>query len=192
MRKQILIISDPTDLHARAVAYAIHRKGHHCTEFFTHDFPTSVTISLSLRGNSGGFHYRVRSAEPLNTFGDRTFDSVWIRRQNGAWLPDWMHRGDRDVALRQADRMLWDFVGALSDSHSKFLVNTVESERRAESESFQLQQARSCGFAIPETLIGNDPNDIRAFVRNCGGTAVHKLLRHGAWIPEDRSDHVYL
>src|SRR2546421_8532860 len=111
--KHILIISDPQDLHARAVGYAIRMKGHECEELYSHDFPTQTDITFRL---SSRLHQNSGTVRQINSgfnITNHDFDTIWLRRRHSSWLPDFMHPGDRDVAVRQADRVLSDVLAAL-------------------------------------------------------------------------------
>jgi glutathione synthase/RimK-type ligase-like ATP-grasp enzyme len=189
-KKRILIISDPLDLHARAVAYAIRAKGHVCEEFHCHDFPTltAITLKVSNRNPRSGSVVRHVYGELNISEGD--FDTIWLRRRHGPWLPTSIHAGDRDVAARQCDRVLGDFVSAL-DRDGVFWVNHFEKESSSVLKVCQLREARRAGLSVPETLVSNDPNEIRRFIKDCGGVAAHKLLQHASW-KSDNGETVFV
>ena len=50
-------------------------------------------------------------------------------------------------------------------------MNWPISAVRAENKLYQLMRAQEIGFTIPETLFANDPDTIRAFVRNSNNVA---------------------
>jgi glutathione synthase/RimK-type ligase-like ATP-grasp enzyme len=63
--------------------------------------------------------------------------------------------------------------------------------QRAESKILQLQIASTVGFACPETLISNDPTEIRAFFRWEHQRVVAKPLRLGYFNYGDSQSAVY-
>ncbi len=180
LQKRVLIISHPEDLHARAVAWAIREKGHTCVEFSCADLPTLATVTLTVGARREGLRPLVRHTWDGFDFGEEPFDTIWLRRRLSPWLPPSMHVGDREVARRQCDRILSDLVVAL-DSDAVFWVNHFDVEPTATLKVHQLRVARRAGLRIPETLVSNDPEEIRRFIQGLGGVAAHKLLEHAAW-----------
>lgn len=182
--KRILIISDPMDLHARAVGYAIRAKGHLCEELYFPDFPTLATITLKVSNQNGDFDPVVRHVLSDFDFTNHKFDTIWLRRWHEPWLPPVMHPGDQEVATRQCDRVLKDFLSAL-DKPGVFWVHHFEQDSTFLLKAFQLREAVRAGLTIPETVISNDPAEIREFIERCGGVAAHKLLQHAVWKSHD-------
>lgn len=181
LRKRILIISDPLDFHAAAVAHAIRSKGHLCVQFSCHDFPTMSTISL----NAGdGWTERVvfRGMGGIEfVYPEQTLDTIWLRRWYRPALPDFMHAGDKEIAQRQCDRVITEFLTAVAENQSTFWVNPADQDYSSALKVHQLRTAKKIGLHVPETLVSNDPGDIKAFIESHGGVVVHKLLQPGAW-----------
>jgi hypothetical protein len=183
-RKRILIISYAADIHARAVAYAIRQKGHTVEELFCPDFPTRVNISLRASDQHTSPVSLIASEGGGSDYAAQPFDAIWLRRFTKAWLPPSLHPGDQEVAGRQCDRALRDLLVAL-DGPAVFWVNHYEPEGTSLLKVHQLRKARDAGLSIPETLVSNDPKEIREFIQRHGGTVVHKLLQHVAWRVSD-------
>src|SRR5262245_14078100 len=101
--RRILIVSEASDLHADAVAWALRRKGHSCECLFTPDFPT--LLGLSMRVDPGDRMGRFSARGPGIEIAalEDPFDTVWLRRPGGPVLPEDMHPGDRVVAARQGE-----------------------------------------------------------------------------------------
>jgi hypothetical protein len=57
----------------------------------------------------------------------------------------------------------------------------------AASKPNQLKTAQQIGFAVPETLFSNDPDEIRRFYREHQGRIIYKPFAPAFW--EDRSSH---
>jgi glutathione synthase/RimK-type ligase-like ATP-grasp enzyme len=185
-QKRILIVSYPYDIHARAVAYAIRARGHFCEEFYCADYPTLNSITLRASNQKGNVSSGSVAHHPDGSFKIQsdTFNTVWLRRRRDPWLPASMHPGDREVAISQCDLCLSDFMAAL-DGPDVFWINPVESNCTSDLKLYQLRHALAAGLKIPDTLISNDPDEIREFINRCGGRAIHKLLQNITWKSED-------
>ena len=72
-------------------------------------------------------------------------------------------------------------------SDSAFWVNDLEAARRAESKALQLHIARLAGFSTPETIISNDPIEIRSFLRSHLNNVIRKSLMMHFWNEGDLS-----
>lgn len=106
------------------------------------------------------------------------FDVVWNRRRMPFALPERLHSDDREFCRRESRAFadgLWDFV-----SPSAFWVNPLTAAARAKRKLTQLVTARDCGFTVPDTLMSNDPREIRAFANEHGG-AVYKTFIPAFW-----------
>jgi hypothetical protein len=193
--KRILIISEASDLHTEAVAWALREKGHDCECLFTPDFPT--LLGLSTRVDPDGADHpagRFILRGPGIVREDRSapFDTVWLRRPGAPVLPGDMHPGDRQVALRQCDMFLAGVAPFLDQGPGTFWVNPPASDVTAQQKACQLRAAARSGLTIPPTLISNDPVEIRSFFREHGGVVAHKLLRPASWLVRDEAgEHVY-
>jgi len=181
-QKRILVISSPDDVHARAVAYVIRAKGHICEELYCVDYPTLATITLKASNHITAPQSVVRyTGEGFNAVNvNDKFDTIWLRRRQIPELPLSMHPGDREVALRQCDRCLSDLIAGL-DGPDVFWVNPLECDNTSNLKMYQLRRAERAGLTIPDTLVSNDPDEIREFIARCGGKAIHKLLQNAVW-----------
>lgn len=194
-RKRILIISEGGDLHANAVAYALRRKGHECECFFTPDVPTRLGLSLRVDpgDRTGRFLMRGPGIEDgIEDRADAPYDTIWMRRVGGPVLPEDMHPGDRQVAAWQCENFLAGAFAFLDRDDGSFWVNPLSTDPTAQHKPHQLQRAVRAGLTIAPTLISNDPAEIRAFLREQGGVAAHKLLRTASWTSKEGGrEHVY-
>jgi hypothetical protein len=191
-RKRILIISEASDLHSAAVAWALRQKGHDCECLFTPDFPTLLGLSTRVDPGDPGGRFILRGAGIVQEDRSALFDTVWLRRPGGPVLPDDMHPGDRQVAQRQCEMFLAGVAPFLDQDAGTFWVNPPASDVLAQQKACQLRLAARAGLAIPPTLISNDPVEIRAFFREQGGVVAHKLLRPASWLVRDEGgEHIF-
>ncbi len=113
--------------------------------------------------------------------GDARFDVVWLRRPTLPILPseDDIHPGDRLIAWRESkvfQNSLWHFVGPDS-----FWVNPPQARAYANSKPVQLREAVAAGLRVPKTLFSNDPDRIKAFIRDNAGQVIFKPFVPAQW-----------
>ena len=133
----------------------------------TDDYPDAIAVSDD-------------GVDPVIRVGGRAIaasdiEAVWCRR---LWAGtrvgcDPVYVGG---ALSQAQAAFASYLGALGDK----VKNAPDAEARAEDKGRQLRLARQLGFAVPPTVISNDPDVIGAFIddaRARGHRVVTKLLR---------------
>ncbi|HSK76374.1 MAG TPA: hypothetical protein VLQ45_07920 [Thermoanaerobaculia bacterium] len=185
--KRILIVSEAGDLHSDAVAWALRKKGHDCECLLTPDFPTLLSMSVHLAADDRTGRFLMRGPDVTGQDHSEPFDAVWTRRPGEAVLPDDMHPGDKEIAARQCALFLAGVAPFLDRGDRTFWVNPPASDVVAQQKACQLRSAVRVGLAIPETLLSNDPEEIRAFLRKHGGRVAHKLLRPGSWVVHDES-----
>jgi hypothetical protein len=188
--KRILIVSEASDLHSNAVAWALRKKGHDCESLLTPDFPTLLGLSMRVGPDDPAGRFLLRGPDVVREDRSAPFDTIWLRRPGAAVLPADMHPGDRQVAARQCEIFLAGVAPFLEQNAGTFWVNRPESDVAAQQKACQLRSAARCGLEIPETLISNDPAEIRAFFREHGVVA-HKLLRPASWLVQDEEgEHI--
>lgn len=191
--KRVLIVADAADMHAAAVAYALRRKGHCCERLVTPDFPTLLSLSLDIDPTDHAGRVVMHGPGLPRFEQSAPFDAVWLRRLRGAVLPEAMHAGDKEIASRQCECFLAGLMASLQrEGPVPFWVNSLASEATAPQKPYQLRKAVRAGLEIPETLISNDPAEIRPFIRAHGGTVAHKLLEPASWFShEGGRPHIY-
>lgn len=156
----ILITTEPRDTHAIAVALGLERLGHEAMLWYGADLPHALDTSFRL---SRDRPLSWRAGGPELALDDPQFDAVWYRRHNIPFLDAGrVHPDDREFAereLKMFDRAVWTSIAP-----DVFWVNPVHRYERANSKLLQLKLARETGFTIPDTLMSNDPAEIRRFV----------------------------
>lgn len=153
----ILILGFPRDIHIHAVRWALDQVGAKHQVLYTPDLPNSLRASVHICGNTAtaSFH------DGLSGGATGMYDTVWFRRSGLSMRPTGMVEADWAVAERECDHHIRTLRRFLAPD--AYWVNDIEPRERALMKSPQLAAASACGFAIPETLFSNDPDDIRRF-----------------------------
>lgn len=155
----VLVVADADDRHATALAATVREQhGLNAIRLDPRDFPA----------RSGSFRVdRYGTARSLSrVIGLDEVRSVWWRRSPGRSLP----AADGVEARSESD----GFLQGLLWSIPAYWVNDPGADRTASRRIVQLETARRAGFAIPETLITNDPDEARSFVGSRPGAVVRK------------------
>jgi glutathione synthase/RimK-type ligase-like ATP-grasp enzyme len=163
----LLIVTERGDLTADWLIRELEDRGAPFVRFNTEDYPMKVRLSwqaeratLQIRGSSHSF------AE---------FDAVWYRRPVAPRLSVELSPPMREWATRESAEGLlgtWRTLDAL-------WVNHPDRNRLAESKPEQLRTASRIGFEVPDTLVTNDPERVKAFLAGQAGGVVCKPLWDG-------------
>jgi glutathione synthase/RimK-type ligase-like ATP-grasp enzyme len=114
------------------------------------------------------------------------FDVIWYRRA-GQPMPN-AQQGSQDFKIIHTESMLYLRSVVLALGHSNTLwVNPFTSAQRAELKVPQLKAAKAVGFNIPDTLIGNDFIQIKAFFDRHQHGIIYKAFTSGKWRNADGS-----
>lgn len=127
-------------------------------------FPTAVPVTLAY--DRDGVSGRWSELGVL-----RDVSAIWQAAVVGAELPE-MAPGVRETCVAASERAV---IGLL-DSLPAFQLDPRWSQLRADSKPDQLRLARRLGLEIPETLITNDPDAVRAFARRAGPVVAKMLV----------------
>lgn len=177
--KTVLILSQPNDIHATAVAEALARKDARAVLWHTSDFPTRATETVRFTG--GRRSVRLRGPELDMT--EHGIDTVWNRRPTFVLDEARLHPGDRGFAELGCGTFRRSLLDTLAPE--AFWVNPHRAVERT-SKLRQHQFALEVGLEVPETLYTNDPGEIRAFLREHPGQVVYKPLNMTGWRDDER------
>jgi hypothetical protein len=92
---------------------------------------------------------------------------VYLRFMDDRRLPE-LAGETEDSPARRASRAFHDIVGQWADVTPARVVNRYAAMSSNFSKPFQAQLIAEHGFAVPETLVTNDPELVRAFVAEHG------------------------
>ena len=174
MTATVLIPTHPTDTHAVAVALALGTKGARPLLWQTPDFP--MRAGESLRFGGGGTTVEIRS--PELELDPSQVTTVWNRRPSHGLDPDLLDPADLAFAERSLELLRRSVLSLLRPD--AFWVNPSRAVE-ANTKPLQLAHALKAGFRVPETLVTNDPEAVRAFLAERGGQVVFKPLTLSMW-----------
>ncbi|WP_028476766.1 hypothetical protein [Nocardia sp. CNY236] len=155
-------MSESDDLHATAMAATL--REHHGLDpihLDLCDFPReSASFRLDRLGTARSVSHRI---------GLDDMRSVWWRRPRPTRVPTGVHPSDNTFRQAQCDA----FVQGLLWSIPARWINDPSADRIATRKIVQLETALRAGFAVPETLITNDPDEARSFVESRPSSVVY-------------------
>lgn len=135
------------------------------------DFPTRSTLCAELRsdgqraGWAGGWRDRSRGIDFSH------LRAVWWRKPTPYEFAETMSGPERQFAATQAKQAM-TVLGSLP---GVLWVNRPQANADS-TKPVQLAAAVESGLQVPETLITNEPAEVAAFARRCGGRIVTKVL----------------
>ncbi len=163
--KTVLIVTTTEDAYCtpRVVA-ALRGRGARVVCLETDRFPYEVRLAAGLDGG------RLRVGD--EQVDEREVDAVWHRRTLPARLPLDMDPEHRAASVAESSRVLAGWLARLPTFH----LDPPARSGSANNKQAQLEVARRVGLDVPRTLIGNDPDAVRAFAATCPGGMVTKLM----------------
>lgn len=151
------------------VQAGVARRGARPIRLDTDRFPEHCR--LTTRVGRDGVSLRLRDPE-----GELALDrvaSVWMRRVFAPPRPDGLDDLEAEQCVRESRAALDGFLSAL---HEADWLDPLPRVREAENKLVQLREAQRAGLAVPRTIVGNDPDEVRALWAACGGRVVAKML----------------
>lgn len=139
------------------------------------EFPKKHTSSFSVSDRSAAKSYFLFNKKSVEI----DADVVWLRRPRWPKLPDIVDVRDKEIAIRENRAYIRSLFEA--EWENAVWVNSLDARRRANSKLLQLKEAQALNIHIPETLISNNPSDIRNFINELGGEAIAKPMLGGDW-----------
>ena len=164
----VLIVTESDDLHADAMAATL--RNHYGTNPIRLDMRDFPRESGSFRLDRAG---TARSLSHL--YGLDDVAAVWWRLAHQTVVPAGIRTAEDDFRQAECD----GFLQGLLWSIPAVWVNDPGADRTAARKIVQLETALRSGFAIPETLITNDPDEARSFVGSRPGPVVYKRTGTG-------------
>jgi glutathione synthase/RimK-type ligase-like ATP-grasp enzyme len=175
MQPSVLILTQPEDSHAYAVAEALKRKGVSACLWHTSNFPGRDGESISFATGTKSLYVdgiaRRRRVPRYRT--------VWNRRPCLVVPADGVHPADQKFAETECAAFRRALFSLLAPD--ALWVNDPDAAWRASRKPLQLEAAVKVGFAIPDTLVSNDPRRVRQFLAEQGGSLIYKPFAGATW-----------
>ncbi len=158
----VAIVSLTNDLHALLIQHYLRERGVRCSIVEVDRLPGVTGLGWTL--DSEAPNCRTMPDRDGQSIDVEDLDVVWWRRLRGPAGPRVPDSVNDDAARDLiANDCIASFYGIMMTGFSGNWVSDPEATRAAENKLVQLKAARETGFALPDTLISNDPVCVRAF-----------------------------
>ncbi len=170
----VLIVSSKVDTATDSVVCALQSQSCRVTRLNTEDLPYHSFLTRRLSPGESDDLLRFGTLD-LNTAALNEISGLWYRRVRSPEKLADMATGVHEFCVRESRAAV---LGTLL-SRSFRAMSPPPNVWAAEHKLFQLAAARSCGFRIPETLVTNDPREIRNAFEQFHGQMIVKPVRSG-------------
>lgn len=168
----IVIIGAPDEAHSAFMHEKIRRRGERAAYLDTRLFPAHMPLSLTPSQAETG---RIRLEGQHIPLAD--IRTVYWRYHMGIELPPEI----QDPFLQNmAHREIESAMGSLLRMLDCLWVNSPEAVAMHAYKIHQLRLLHQAGIRIPDTLVTNDPEAVRAFYEAHHGRVIYKPVRGGA------------
>lgn len=166
----ILIVTEPSDVHANHVAKKLSDRGAHFFRFDAARFPAEAAVSL--RYSAGSDHgCLLRVGDELVDLA--TIRAAWYRRPKAPAAHEQILHGPTRLAVaEECEHFVFDLWNTLDCLWVPGPLHVLKRWRKASL----LRAAAAIGFEIPPTLISNSPSDLLEFYRQHRGQIVSKRV----------------
>lgn len=144
------------------------RRGARPIRLDTDRFPGELQLTARLGDRE---RLRLRDGDEEVDLGDVA--AVWLRRVMDPARPEGLDDLEAAQCAREARATLEGWLGLFADAA---WLDPLPRVRAAEDKLAQLRAARRVGLRVPRTVVGNDPDEVRALWRDTGGAMVTKML----------------
>ncbi|MBX7220856.1 MAG: hypothetical protein K1Y36_12975 [Blastocatellia bacterium] len=165
----ILILTESHDATSDDVIERLTARGVRTVRFETADFPQQVR-HVFRKGKTGSRELLEINGETIDLAEVHT---VWNRRPKLPQVLESLNPEDRKFAQKETDLI---YRGLLQSLKDRFWVNPWQPGQAGEYKQYQLQVAQRIGWEIPETLVTNHPEEVRAFYHQCHGNIIYKTV----------------
>jgi len=185
----ILIVTEPDDIHAALIKCALEYQDIPCFLLFSADMPTKQKNSVII--NNEKMHWTSVSLQgEKQCLSTLNFDTIWWRRPRYPSISNSIHPDDENF-VKKENISYHQSIPYLLNSNA-WWINPPSAQRLAKSKLAQLKLARKCGLPIPNSLISNDPAEIKRFIKNGEKKGViYKPFNSEYWPDEAHLKAVY-
>jgi len=176
---KLLIASRPDDTHAHFVKLAMEKYGHSVDILYPADFPSQLTHSLYIKNNKFSWQADGKDCELQQT----DYDVVWYRRPLKPFIPNYIHPDDLYNVKKENNlfaQNLWRVIFP-----NTVWINPVNASINTNCKLLQLKIADNCQLKIPNTLISNDPTEIKFFIVANEAKVIYKTIHPMAWYEDN-------
>ncbi|MFE7115683.1 ATP-grasp ribosomal peptide maturase [Streptomyces sp. NPDC057654] len=173
-------LDDPT---ADLVIAALHDRDVPVVRLDSGDFPATLSCSAYIGGDTTRWSGSVATPTRVAELGD--VRALYYRRPSGFAFPR-LNTQDTRFAVLQAR---FGLGGVLASLPGCLYVNHPNRIGDAEYKPAGLAAAAACGFSTPQTLITNQPDDARAFIKE-HGPVIFKPLAVPLYLVDGKSQTV--
>jgi glutathione synthase/RimK-type ligase-like ATP-grasp enzyme len=166
--KATLLITEQFDPNADNLIQELRHRGAPYVRWNLDRYP--LQSSLTFATTATGFGGAIETDGRIVSFED--IGSVWYRAYRASGFPAGFNAEQRQFAEQEAEMAL----EALPAVTNWQWINDPRYHRQARWKPAQLSTARRLGLAIPQTVISNDPDKVRAFCEQYGPDVIYKPL----------------
>ncbi|MEU3616001.1 ATP-grasp ribosomal peptide maturase [Streptomyces sp. NPDC006872] len=174
--RPVLVATEANDITADMVITHLNRRGVPVVRFNPADIGPDLTVTARFGSSPAPVAGHVRT--PSRTVGLEHVRAVYWRRP--VW-PGFEHLADVDAQFAAA-QVRYGLGGVLYALSGCLWVNHPHRNAAADYKPAQLALAHRMGLTVPPTLVTNDLDEARRFIRE-HGEVIHKTLR---WTPYQR------
>jgi hypothetical protein len=176
---KIALFSLEADLHAHAILHALKQRKHVSAHFISTDTLFECGGIRWIQGSSESAQLLAYDGAWINV---SELDLIWWRRVN---QPQKNHPFFEDKIVHDIVNSEWKsaLAGIMYDSFHGIWVNDPNRDVVAGNKLYQLNAAAEVGLKVPKTLVSQDPDLVRAFCAELGGTVIVKKLMGTALRP---------
>lgn len=171
MRDVILILTNSRDgRHTDVVISKLQQRGQRVFRFDSDIFANG---GLCLNFSTGQNHFGFEIAGVSGSVSSKEVKSAWYRRPNflNLGIKDPVQRGYAEEEIKNLMEGLWMSMPDI------FWLSNPADLNRARKKIYQLFLAREMGFAVPKTIITNNPEIVKKFYDECRGKIIFKAIQ---------------
>lgn len=185
MQTKVLLVTHEGDSPTLVddMTQALARRGARALRFDTDRFPMKPTASF--RQEDGREVFEFSDGNERIELGPQ--DAIWYRRARyGGLLPSTM-----DVQIRRAAQgECEDLLRGMMTAAPCFVLDPPDLVKHCGNKPWQQRVARECGLLTPRTLMTNNPEQAREFLKSCPHGAIAKMLSAFAVYGEQNEERV--
>jgi glutathione synthase/RimK-type ligase-like ATP-grasp enzyme len=168
-----LIITNKDDITTDFIVNKLNQRAETYFRLNTESLITNIGIDFNFTEN----RFRLIDYSKNEVIDLSRVTSIYYRRPKLPQLNyDSISKGENDFISREIGYFLEGLYRILND---KYWISPIEAIRKAESKIYQLVQAKSFGFDIPDSLITTLQNNAQDFIKNYPEGCVIKPIRNG-------------